>query len=75
MVNAPGLYQTQDIEERLQIIDTYRTRWLVNQALVLPYSTFTIAGFLLLVSILWTHVQVKILALEQRHSSPGQLQA
>jgi len=63
VVNAPGLYQTQDIEERLQIIEAYRTRWLVNQALVLVYSMFTIAGFLLLVSRFWTRVQPQILAL------------
>ena len=63
IVNAPGLYQTQDIEERLQIIDTYRSRWLVNQALVLVYSIFTIAGFLLLVSILGKRVQSQILTI------------
>jgi len=61
-VNAPGLYQTQDIEERLQIIDTYRTRWLVNQALVFVYLMFTMTGLLMLVSILWTRVQSQILA-------------
>jgi len=63
VVNAPGLYQTQDIEERLQIIDTYRTRWYINQALVIVYSMFTVAGFLLLVSILRKRGQSQILAI------------
>ncbi|HEY5731895.1 MAG TPA: hypothetical protein VLA72_13965 [Anaerolineales bacterium] len=63
VINAPGLYQTQNIEERLQIIDTYRTRWLVNQALILVYSLFTIAGFLLLASVIGKRVQSQVLTL------------
>ncbi|HSM70571.1 MAG TPA: hypothetical protein VK851_03425 [Anaerolineales bacterium] len=53
-INAPGLYATQDINERLQIIETYRTRWLISQALVVPYILLTIVGFSLLASILRT---------------------
>jgi len=48
VINAPGLYQTQDITERLQILSTHRTRWLINQAVVLAYSALVIAGFVLL---------------------------
>ena len=54
IINAPGLYQTQDINERLQIIETYRTRWLISQTLVVIYSLLTIIGFSLLASTLMT---------------------
>lgn len=52
VVNAPGLYQTQDIEERLQIIETHRTRWLANQALAFVGVLLTAVGFTLLASAL-----------------------
>ena len=54
VINAPGFYQTQDISERLQIIETYRTRWLINQALVALYAPLTVVGFALLASTLRT---------------------
>jgi len=63
VVNAPGLYQTQDIEQRLKIIDLYRTRWLVNQALVFLSMIATLTGFLLLASVLRTRVQSPLLTL------------
>lgn len=53
-VNAPGLYATQDIDERLQIIETYRTRWLINQGSVLVYGVLTVIGFALLAYALGT---------------------
>ncbi len=45
LINAPGLYATQDINERLQIIETNRTRWLIAQFLVVLYIPLMIAGF------------------------------
>lgn len=47
-VNAPGLYQTQDIDERLHIIEMHRTRWLTERALVVVGALLLIAGFSLL---------------------------
>lgn len=47
-VNAPGLYQTEDIEERLGIIEANRTRWLANQALVVAGALLLVGGFGLL---------------------------
>lgn len=49
-VNAPGLYQTEDIHDRLQIIETYRTRWLANQGMVVVFGLVLIVGFALLAS-------------------------
>jgi len=57
VVNAPGLYQTQDIEQRLQIIETHRTRWLINQALVVLYAPLTVIAFSLLAYTLRTRGQ------------------
>lgn len=48
LTGAPGLYATQDIVQRLQVIATYRTRWLVTQGLVGLYGLLTISGFALL---------------------------
>lgn len=50
-LNAPGLYQTQDIDERLQIIDAHRGRWLASQAVVTGSALLLAAGFALLA---WT---------------------
>lgn len=47
-VNAPGLYQTQDIDERMEIIQTYRTRWLATQAMVAAFGLLLVVGFVLL---------------------------
>lgn len=44
-VNAPGLYQTEDIEERLEIIEANRTRWLVNQVIVVAGALLLVGGF------------------------------
>jgi hypothetical protein len=52
LVNAPGLYSTADIDARLRIIETHRTRWLISQALVILYNPLAIAGFGLLASTL-----------------------
>jgi len=52
VVNAPGLYQTQNIEERLQIIENYRSRWLVDRALNFLFALLTIVGFFQLTSVL-----------------------
>jgi hypothetical protein len=60
MINAPGLYATQDIEERLQIIEMYRTRWLTNQALVVLFGILLVAGFGMLASLLRTKGQTWI---------------
>lgn len=54
IINAPGLYQTQDISVRLQLIETYKTRWLINQSLVVIYALLTIISFSLLALILRT---------------------
>jgi hypothetical protein len=50
VINAPGLYATQDIDERLQIIETYRTRWLINQAFVFLFGILSVGGFGVLAS-------------------------
>jgi hypothetical protein len=52
LVNAPGLYQTDDISERLRIVETHRTRWLANQALVTIGVLLTAVGFALLASVI-----------------------
>jgi hypothetical protein len=54
LVNAPGLYATQNINERLQIISAYKTRWLFNQALAFLYILLTTIGFAVLASALRT---------------------
>lgn len=50
-VNAPRLYATQDVNERLQIIDAYRTRWLTSQAVGSVSAVMLALGFALLA---WT---------------------
>jgi hypothetical protein len=52
LINAPGLYATQDINVRLEIIGTYKTRWLITQALVGVYVLLTALGFAVLASAL-----------------------
>jgi len=54
MVNAPGLYETQNISERLQIIEMYKTRWIINQAIVALYLLLTVVGFSILAPTLRT---------------------
>ena len=54
MVNAPGLYETQGISERLQIIEMYKTRWLINQAIVALFVLLTVVGFSMLAPTLRT---------------------
>ena len=54
LINAPGLYATQDIDERLQIIETHRTRWLTNQAFVFLLGILLASGFGVLASVLRT---------------------
>lgn len=49
-VNAPGLYRTEDVEERLEIIEANRTRWLANQALVVLGGLMLVGGFAALAS-------------------------
>lgn len=50
----PKLYATNDIDERLRIIETFRTRWLANQIFVFCFGVLVIAGFCLLASALQT---------------------
>ncbi len=47
-ISVPGLYQTQDIEARLQIIQTYRTRWLAGQVIVFVFGVLTSVAYTLL---------------------------
>jgi hypothetical protein len=54
MVNAPGLYATQDIDKRLEILKIYRTRWLMERALAVLSALLMIVGFCLLASTLQT---------------------
>jgi hypothetical protein len=54
LVNAPGLYATQNINARLQIINAYKTRWLFNQALAFLYILLATIGFAVLASALRT---------------------
>lgn len=54
LINAPGLYATQNINERLQIINAYKTRWLFNQALAFLYILLATIGLAALASALRT---------------------
>jgi len=60
LVNAPGLYATQDIDVRLQIIEANKTRWLANQSLTFLYILLTVIGFAILASILRKTGNVRI---------------
>ncbi len=53
-LNAPGLYQTQDIERRLEIVQTHRQRWLASQAVVFVSVALLTAGFAFLAFTLQT---------------------
>ncbi len=50
-LNAPGLYQTQDVDERLRIIEAHRGRWLASQAVATGSALLLAAGFAILA---WT---------------------
>jgi hypothetical protein len=60
LVNAPGLYATQNINQRLQIITAYKTRWLFNQALAFLYILLTTIGFAVLAFALRTPGKARI---------------
>ena len=51
---APGLYQTQDIEERLRIIEKHKMRWLISEAAIFVYAALSISGFAILAYMLRT---------------------
>jgi len=53
-VTPPGLYATQNIDKRLEILRTNKMRWLMERALIILYSLMTIIGFSLLASNMWT---------------------
>lgn len=63
LVNAPGLYETQDINARLRIIEANNTRWMVNQALTFLYILLTVLGFAALASMLRKTGKVWLLAI------------
>jgi hypothetical protein len=63
VANAPGLYATKDIEDRLRIVEANRTRWLVNEVFVFVFGILTIAGFALLATAIHTDGQDWIPAL------------
>jgi hypothetical protein len=46
--NAPGLYETQDVAERLRIIEAHRPRWLASQGIVSLAALLLAGGFGLL---------------------------
>jgi hypothetical protein len=48
IIGVPGLYATQDINQRLKLIETYRTRWLLERSAVVLYALLVIAGYSLL---------------------------
>lgn len=52
LVNVSGIYATQDINVRLQIIAADKTHWLVDQAPTFLYILLTTIGFAVLASIL-----------------------
>jgi len=54
MVTPPGLYATQDIDKRLEILKIYRTRWLMERAVVVVSALLMVVGFSLLASTLRT---------------------
>jgi hypothetical protein len=54
MATPPGLYATQDIDERLEILKTNRARWLVERAVVVLSALLMVVGFSLLASTLRT---------------------
>lgn len=50
-LNAPGLYQTHDIDERLEIIEGNRDCWIASQVVVAISASLMAAGFAILA---WT---------------------
>jgi len=50
----PGLYATQDIDKRLEILEVYKIRWYIERAVIVLYSLMTIIGFSLLAFKMWT---------------------
>lgn len=52
IISVPGLYGTQDVNERLEIVEAYRTRWLTTQALVGLFTLLTAVAFGFLASTL-----------------------
>ncbi len=45
---VPGYYQTQDIGERLQLVERYRTRYDINKSLLYLWSILSVAGVVVL---------------------------
>lgn len=54
MFSPPGLYDTEDINQRLEIIESYRTLWLTGQAVVTVAVVLFTIGFGVLSSTLRT---------------------
>lgn len=48
ILGPPGLYQTDDIGQRLQILDTFQTRWIIERVGSLLFCLLYLAGFALL---------------------------
>ena len=43
-----GIYQTHDLNERVEIIKASKTRWVISQALIAVSALFTASGFFVL---------------------------
>ena len=61
--SLPGIYQTTDPGERVQIIEEYKTRWNIAQSLAALGILLTAAGFAVLASRLRTEVNACVPAL------------
>jgi hypothetical protein len=59
----PGIYQTQDLDERVQIIEEHKTRWYISQSLIAISALLTAVGFAVLASHMRTEANAWIPAL------------
>lgn len=56
----PGLYQTQDIGQRLQILETYQTRWIIDRVGSLLFILFVPLGFSIVAYHIWSETGERI---------------
>jgi hypothetical protein len=48
VLGPKGIYQTQDLDERVRIIEDHKTRWYVSQSLIAISALLTAGGFFVL---------------------------
>lgn len=60
ILGPPGLYQTDDIGQRLQILENLQTRWIVERVGSVLFCLLYLAGFALLAYDLWSSTEDRI---------------